>query len=33
MNQIPAPHGGVVRSIEVANAQAVEYGEVLMVIE
>ncbi len=33
MNQIPAPHGGIVRSIEVANAQAVEYGEVLMVIE
>jgi acetyl-CoA carboxylase biotin carboxyl carrier protein len=33
MNQIPAPHGGTVRSIDVADAQAVEFGEVLMVIE
>lgn len=33
MNQIPAPHSGVVRSIDVANAQAVEFGETLMVIE
>ncbi|MEK9827098.1 MAG: biotin/lipoyl-containing protein [Rhodospirillales bacterium] len=33
MNQIPAPHGGIVRSIDVADAQAVEFGEVLMVIE
>ena len=33
MNQIPAPHGGVVKSVEVENGQAVEFGEVLMVIE
>lgn len=33
MNQIPAPHGGVVTSIHVENGQAVEFGEVLMVIE
>lgn len=33
MNQIPAPHGGIVKSIEVENAQAVEFGEILMVIE
>jgi len=33
MNQIPAPHGGVVKSIEIENGQAVEFGEVLMVIE
>ena len=33
MNQITAPKGGVVRSIEVENGQAVEFGEPLMVIE
>jgi len=33
MNQIPAPHGGVVTSIHVENGQAVEFGEVLMVVE
>lgn len=33
MNPIPAPRGGTVKKIFVANAQPVEYGEVLMVIE
>ncbi len=33
MNQIPAPHAGVVKSIEVENGQAVEFGETLLVIE
>lgn len=33
MNPIPAPRGGTVKRIFVANAQPVEYGEVLMVIE
>ena len=33
MNQIPAPHGGVVTSINVENAQPVEFGETMMVIE
>ena len=33
MNPIPAPRGGTVKRLFVANAQPVEYGEVLMVIE
>lgn len=33
MNQVPAPRAGTVREILVANADPVEYGEVLMVIE
>lgn len=33
MNQIPAPHGGTVTSILVEDAQPVEYGEPLMIIE
>ena len=33
MNQMPAPKGGVVKSIEVENGQGVEFGEILMVIE
>lgn len=33
MNPIPAPHGGTVKKILVANAQPVEFGEPLMVIE
>jgi acetyl-CoA carboxylase biotin carboxyl carrier protein len=33
MNSIPAGATGVVSEILVANAAAVEYGEVLMVIE
>ena len=33
MNSIPAGARGVVREILVENAEAVEYGEVLMVIE
>lgn len=33
MNPIPAPRGGTVKKIFVANAQPVEYGEALMVIE
>lgn len=33
MNQIPAPRAGVVTSIDVANAQAVEFGETLLVLE
>lgn len=33
MNQIPAPHSGVVRRILVENGAPVEYGEVLMVLE
>lgn len=33
MNQIPAPHGGVVKEIPVQNAQPVEFGDVLVIIE
>ena len=33
MNQIPAPRAGVITSIAVANAQPVEFGETLLVIE
>jgi acetyl-CoA carboxylase biotin carboxyl carrier protein len=33
MNQIPAPRGGTVTQILFENAQAVEYGEPLMIIE
>jgi acetyl-CoA carboxylase biotin carboxyl carrier protein len=33
MNQIPAPHAGTVTRILVENAQPVEYGEPLMIIE
>lgn len=33
MNQIPAPHAGVVTEIAVRNAQPVEFGDVLVVIE
>lgn len=33
MNPIPAPQAGTVREILVANAQPVEFGETLMVIE
>jgi len=33
MNQIPAPRSGVVREIAVQNAQPVEYGDVLVIIE
>lgn len=33
MNQIPAPRAGVITSIDVANAQAVEFGETLLVLE
>ena len=33
MNQIPSTKGGVVKSIEIENGQAVEFGEPLMVIE
>jgi acetyl-CoA carboxylase biotin carboxyl carrier protein len=33
MNQIPAPKSGTVTSIIVENAQPVEYGEALLVIE
>lgn len=33
MNPIPAPHGGVVRTIFVADGQPVEYGEPLLVID
>ena len=33
MNAIPAPKGGKVTQILVANAQPVEYDEVLMIIE
>lgn len=33
MNQIPSPRSGVITSIEISNAQAVEFGETLMAIE
>lgn len=33
MNQIPAPQGGVVKEIAVQDAQPVEFGELLVVIE
>lgn len=33
MNQIPAPHAGKITAILVEDAQPVEYGEVLMIIE
>ena len=33
MNQIPAPHAGTVKEILVDDAQPVEYGEPLMIIE
>ena len=33
MNQIPAPHGGTVKRILVADGNAVEYGAPLMIIE
>ena len=33
MNQIPAPHSGTVTAILVEDAQPVEFGEPLMVIE
>jgi acetyl-CoA carboxylase biotin carboxyl carrier protein len=33
MNQIPSTKSGVVKSIEIENGQAVEFGEPLMVIE
>ncbi len=33
MNQIPAPHAGVVREISVQNAQPVEFGDVLVILE
>lgn len=33
MNQIPAPRGGVVKSILVEDSQPVEFGEPLVVIE
>jgi acetyl-CoA carboxylase biotin carboxyl carrier protein len=33
MNQIPAPRGGTVTQILFENAQPVEYGEPLMIIE
>ena len=33
MNQIPAPRAGTVREILVADAQPVEFGEPLMIIE
>ncbi|MDR3422897.1 MAG: acetyl-CoA carboxylase biotin carboxyl carrier protein [Xanthobacteraceae bacterium] len=33
MNQIPAPRSGTVNQILVENAQPVEYGEPLMIIE
>jgi acetyl-CoA carboxylase biotin carboxyl carrier protein len=33
MNQIPAPRGGTVKAILVENAQPVEYGEPLIIIE
>ncbi len=33
MNQVPSPRSGTVRSIEVENGQAVEYGEPVMVVE
>ena len=33
MNTIPAPRGGMVTQILVGDAQPVEYGEPLMIIE
>jgi len=33
MNQIPAPHGGIVTRILVQNAEPVEFGQPLVVIE
>jgi acetyl-CoA carboxylase biotin carboxyl carrier protein len=33
MNPIPAPHGGTVRDILVADGQPVEYADVLVVIQ
>jgi acetyl-CoA carboxylase biotin carboxyl carrier protein len=33
MNQIPAPRSGVVKEIIVTDAQPVEYGEALVIIE
>jgi acetyl-CoA carboxylase biotin carboxyl carrier protein len=33
MNQIPAPRSGVVQEISVQNAQPVEFGDVLVIIE
>jgi len=33
MNQIPAPHSGTVRTVLVENAEPVEFGEPLMIIE
>ena len=33
MNQIPAPRSGTVKAILVENAQPVEYGEPLIIIE
>jgi len=33
MNQIPAPHAGVVKRILVADGNSVEYGAPLMIIE
>jgi acetyl-CoA carboxylase biotin carboxyl carrier protein len=33
MNQIPAPRFGVVKTICVADAQPVEFGEVLLILE
>jgi acetyl-CoA carboxylase biotin carboxyl carrier protein len=33
MNQIPAPRAGVVKAILIENAQPVEYGEPLIIIE
>jgi acetyl-CoA carboxylase biotin carboxyl carrier protein len=33
MNQIPAPRAGTIKAILVENAQPVEYGEPLIIIE
>jgi acetyl-CoA carboxylase biotin carboxyl carrier protein len=33
MNQIPAPKAGTVTAIFIKNAQPVEYGEPLVIIE
>ena len=33
MNQIPAPQGGVVKEIAVQDAQPVEFGDLLIIIE
>ena len=32
-NEIPAPHGGVVKAIMVENGTPVEFGDVLLIIE